>query len=146
MLSNTCKYAIRAVIYLAIHSNESQKIGIKQISQELDIPSPFLSKILQNLAKHKLLHSTKGPHGGFCLGRPAENITLIDIVEIIDGLDVFKVCMIGVQMCEDAPETVERCAFHPKSAPMRRELFETFRRQTLAELAAGIGTENPVYL
>ena len=79
MLSNTSKYAIRAVIYLALNAGEEKKIGIKQISKDLSIPTPFLGKILQTLAKQKLLSSTKGPHGGFGLGKSAEEITLIDI-------------------------------------------------------------------
>ena len=47
MISNTCKYAIRAVLYLAIHEKENEKIGIKKISEDLEMPSPFLGKILQ---------------------------------------------------------------------------------------------------
>jgi len=69
MLSNTCKYGIRAVIYLALHNAEEKKIGIKEISSELNIPTPFLGKILQMLAKNKMLISTKGPNGGFGLDR-----------------------------------------------------------------------------
>ena len=53
MLSNTCKYGIRAVLYLAMNTKKEKKIGIKQISQDLNIPTPFLGKILQSLVKHK---------------------------------------------------------------------------------------------
>jgi Rrf2 family protein len=84
MLSNTCKYAIRSVIYLSINAKENQKIGIKKISEELDIPTPFLGKILQSLARQKLLTSTKGPHGGFGMGKDPSEITLMNIVEIVD--------------------------------------------------------------
>ena len=52
MLSNTSKYAIRAVIYLALYSTKEKKVGIKEVASELDIPSPFLGKILQQLARH----------------------------------------------------------------------------------------------
>ena len=75
MLSNTSRYAIRAVIYLALKSKDESKIGIKTISKDLDIPTPFLGKILQTLAKHKILSSTKGPHGGFGLGRNPYDIS-----------------------------------------------------------------------
>ena len=64
MLSNTCKYALRALIYLAKFSKEEKMIGIKKISEDLNLSSPFLGKILQNLVKQKLLVSTKGPNGG----------------------------------------------------------------------------------
>ena len=63
MLSNTSKYAIRAVIYLALFSSDEKKIGIREISKELGLPTPFLGKILQMLAKQKILNSTKGPMG-----------------------------------------------------------------------------------
>ena len=131
MLSNTCKYAVRAVIYLAINEEPSKKIGIKQISKELDIPSPFLGKILQSLAKQKLLASTKGPHGGFSLGKPAENISLLDIVEIIDGLDVFNVCLVGMKFCVGHEERKTICPLHQRSGPIRNDLFEMFKNQTI---------------
>lgn len=55
MLSNTCKYAIRALIYLGRYSKNGEKIGIKKIAGDLGMPTPFLGKILQNLVKHKIL-------------------------------------------------------------------------------------------
>ena len=69
MLSNTCKYALRALIYLGKFSEENSRIGIKKIAEDLSLSSPFLGKILQNLVKQKLLVSTKGPNGGFALGK-----------------------------------------------------------------------------
>ena len=62
----------RAMIYLALNADTEGKIGIKKISGDLKIPSPFLAKILQVLAKHKLLSSTKGPNGGFRLAKGSE--------------------------------------------------------------------------
>ncbi len=135
MLSNTCKYAIRAVIYLAIHHEEGKKIGIKQISKDLNIPSPFLGKILQTLAKSKLLISTKGPHGGFALGKDAKEITLLDIIKIIDGLDFFETCMIGLEVCKEDKTKQKLCAFHAKSEPIRNDIYELFKNQTIEELA-----------
>jgi DNA-binding IscR family transcriptional regulator len=55
MLSNTCKYAVRALIYLGKYSENGTKIGIKKISADLLIPTPFLGKILQNMVKKKIL-------------------------------------------------------------------------------------------
>ena len=67
MLSNSCRYGIRAVIYLASKSSSNKKPGISKISTTLNLPQPFLAKILQQLVKKKILCSTKGPHGGFAL-------------------------------------------------------------------------------
>ena len=99
MLSNTSKYAIRAVIYLAIYSSPTRKIGIKKISEELGISTPFLGKILQLLVKHKLLDSAKGPHGGFSLKKPAIDISLMEIAEIMDDREAFDDCLIRTTRC-----------------------------------------------
>jgi len=130
MLSNTSKYAIRAVIYLALNAGEEKKIGIKMISKDLNIPTPFLGKILQTLAKHKLLSSTKGPHGGFGLGKRAEDIKLIDIVDIIDGQDVFRQCLIRLEDCNDK----EPCSVHYKYSEIRTSLINLFRNQNIGNL------------
>jgi len=130
MLSNTSKYAIRAVIYLALNAGEEKKIGIKQISKDLNIPTPFLGKILQTLAKHKLLSSTKGPHGGFGLGRSANQIFLIDIVDIIDGQDIFNKCLIRLDDCNEK----EPCSMHNKYVEIRKSLHSLFQEQKISEL------------
>jgi Rrf2 family iron-sulfur cluster assembly transcriptional regulator len=130
MLSNTSKYALRAVIYLALYASQEKKAGIKKISAALDIPTPFLGKILQNLAKHQILLSTKGPHGGFCLKKQAMDISLMDIVEIIDGTDIFDQCVIRTTKCSyDAP-----CSLHDKIAPLRSEMKSLFLTESVADL------------
>ncbi len=138
MLSNTCKYGIRAVIYLAVNQIEGKKIGIKKISEELTLPAPFLGKILQMLAKKKMLASTKGPNGGFSLAKDAEDITLFDIVEAIDGTDVFEQCMIGLKICEDDKSKEEKCPFHEKSSVVRTKFYNAFKQQTVKDFSTGI--------
>ena len=138
MLSNTSKYAIRAVIYLAIYAAEDKKIGIKQISKELNIPTPFLGKILQTLAKHKLLSSTKGPHGGFGLGKKAEDIALIEIVDIIDGQDLFKKCMIRLEDCNEK----EPCSAHKKYIEIRKSLQALFQKERISDFVEEIKKGN----
>lgn len=132
MLSNTSKYAIRAVIYLALNAGEEKKIGIKQISKDLNIPTPFLGKILQTLAKHKLLSSTKGPHGGFGLGKAADEIYLVDIVDIIDGQDLFKKCLIRLDDCTE--EKSKHCSLHDKYQEIRTNLMKLFQHEKISEL------------
>ncbi|MCT4589261.1 MAG: Rrf2 family transcriptional regulator [Carboxylicivirga sp.] len=138
MLSNTCKYAIRAVIYLAVNDEDGKKIGIKQISKDLDIPTPFLGKILQSLAKQKLLKSTKGPHGGFSIGRPADDITLYDIVSIIDGSDVFTNCLIGMHSCKTNNDEGYACPVHEQYSSIRKQMFEFFSTETIAKILSNM--------
>lgn len=132
MLSNTSKYAIRAVIYLELYSSAEKKIGISEISEELGIPSPFLGKILQMLAKKQVLDSSKGPHGGFTLKKPAIDITLMEIVGIIDGIDSFDQCVIRTTPCShEAP-----CSLHDKIAPHRKGMRSLFLTESIADLAS----------
>lgn len=138
MLSNTCKYGIRAVVYLAINEKENQKLGIKTISKELDLPAPFLGKILQSLVKSKMLDSTKGPNGGFTLGRSAYDISLYDIVNAIDGDDIFNECLIGMKICINNPENEVHCPFRKKSHHVRENLIELFKSQSIGDFADGI--------
>jgi Rrf2 family protein len=137
MLSNTCKYAIRAVIYLAVNHTDNKRIGIKEISKELDIPTPFLGKILQTLAKHKLLVSTKGPNGGFGISKPFSEISLLSIVEIVDGLDNFTNCLIGMQSCKSNHDDGKKCPVHEGFHAIRSQLFDLFKHETIEKIVLG---------
>jgi Rrf2 family transcriptional regulator, iron-sulfur cluster assembly transcription factor len=141
MLSNTSKYAIRAAIYLALNAKSNEKIGIRKISGDLNIPSPFLAKILQVLAKRKLLSSTKGPNGGFSLAKDSKKITLYDIVTIIDGDDIFHKCLISMRTCHE--ENIP-CPVHGKYEPIRNEVIKLFKEQTIDDLARDIKSMDQV--
>jgi len=65
MLLQACKYAIRAVLFLGVESDEGQKYGAKKIAEELEVPPPFLAQLLRTLASIKVISSIKGPGGGF---------------------------------------------------------------------------------
>ena len=132
MLSNTSKYAIRAVIYLALYASPEKKKGLKEISAELGIPQPFLGKILQVLSRQQILDSSKGPHGGFTLKKAAIDISLMDIVDIIDGTDSFNQCLIRTSVCsKEAP-----CSLHDKVESYRKGLTSTLLTETIADLAS----------
>jgi Rrf2 family protein len=134
MLSSSCRYGIRAVIYLASQPPNNGKTGIKQISKDLNLPSPFLAKILQQLAKQKILSSSKGPHGGFSLLKDPRKITLIDIVNTIDGYDTFTDCIMHNGSCEGVEKEGKRCPLHQDYEKSRKELIKLFSNRTIHEL------------
>ena len=138
MLSNTCKYGIRAVLYLAQNDKENELIGIKRISHDLNIPMPFLGKILQTLAKQKLLNSTKGPHGGFKLARKANKISLMDVVEVLDGLDVFSTCMISLSSCAESHSDKFHCPIHEKYESIKEQTIKLFNDETFSSLLSDV--------
>lgn len=131
MLSNQSKYAIRAVIYLAIYSNKSSKLGSKKVANLIDIPAPFLAKILQKLSKAKLILSTKGPNGGFYMTNKELSKSLMDIIGCIDGLEFFKSCFVGLPRCSDE----NPCAIHHVASPCRDILIRELTERTIADFA-----------
>ncbi len=133
MLSNTCKYALRALIYLGKFSEKDKRIGIKKISEDLELSSPFLGKILQNLVRQKLLISTKGPNGGFALAKDADKITLYDIVVKVDGEGFFTNCLIGLESCKTHDPTQPLCPVHSQYEKLRTKI-ETFYKETTLEI------------
>jgi len=134
MLSNTCKYAIRSMIYLANYAQSEKKIGIKKITEDLNIPPPFLGKILQKLARKNILCSTKGPHGGFALGKKAEEISLFDIIVQIDGEDYFNNCIIRLESCSCFTEEISTCPVHKRFSSIRSELISFYQNTSLADI------------
>ena len=134
MLSSSCKYGIRAVTYIASKSRNNDKIGIKQISKDLDLPTPFLAKILQMLAKQKILSSSKGPHGGFSLLKDPKSITLFDIVITIDGSDAFDNCIIHNRSCQSVDEERLSCPIHKDYTRIRLNLIRLFSKKTIYSL------------
>lgn len=133
MLSNTCKYALRALIYLGKFSKKDNRIGIKKISEDLALSSPFLGKILQNLVKQKLLVSTKGPNGGFALAKDAAEISLWDIVTRVDGEEFFTNCLISLEPCKTHDSSKPLCPVHAQYDKLRNEIC-TFYKETSLEL------------
>lgn len=131
MLSNTCKYAVRALIYLAKFSKEEKMIGIKKISEDLKLSSPFLGKILQNLVKQKLLVSTKGPNGGFALAKLSSQITLWDIVTRVDGEEFFTNCLIRLEPCRTHDSSKPLCPVHAQYDRLRNEIGRFYQGTTL---------------
>ncbi len=127
--SKPCMHGLRAVIYIASRNVESPVRG-EDIAREEDLPQPFLSKILKILSSRNILQSVRGPGGGFRLARPPEEITLLDIVEAIDGLTQFEECALGWKTCQDD----KPCPLHVSWKGMRQGLREYLSRTPVSEL------------
>lgn len=134
MLSKSCEYALRAVAYIALNAEKDKRIGIKEIAKELSLPAPFLAKILQTLVKAKILTSIKGPNGGFFINGNPQKITLLDVIEIIDGMETFRKCAIGLKRCSDH----KPCPIHSEVKTYRDGLRESLRKKTLDKVIESI--------
>ena len=140
MLSNTCKYGIRAVTYIASRSKGNGNVGLKEISEALGLPTPFLAKILQLLARQKILGSTKGPHGGFVLQKDPREIRLYDIVKAIDGDDLFTYCVIHNNTCSCSDKEKAPCLLHDDYTKIRVNLAKLFTNKTVANIVKSLNS------
>lgn len=127
--SKPCMHGLRAVLYIATRNVESPVRG-EDIAREEDLPQPFLSKILKILSSRNVLHSVRGPGGGFRLARKPEEISLFDIVEAIDGVSQFDECALGWKTCQDD----KPCPLHTSWKQMREGLREYLIRTSVSDL------------
>lgn len=126
---------------MAVESNETKKIRISELSEELKIPAPYLGKILQELVPKSIISSIKGPRGGFYLTEKNQQAPLIKIIEAIDGLAYFEKCGLGLEDCSDS----HPCPIHEDFKISRDHLKTVFTNKTIRELASEI-TANELIL
>lgn len=131
MFSKSCQYAIRAVLYLAEEGQDGQCVGVKEIAENLGVPGPFLAKLLQQLSRNHIIGSTKGPHGGFCMGPKHLEGSLIKVIECIDGPDVFSSCVLGLPTCN----ATNPCPLHYQSLTYKQGMLKLLKDKTIAEVA-----------
>ena len=134
MLSLSCKYALRAVLYIMSKAALQQRLGIKKIAEAISANEHTTAKILQVLAKESIIHSTKGPAGGFYLLPDAEPIYLIQIVRVIDGDGFFFDCGLGLKECSEK----KPCPIHHSYKAARAGLHQKFCSITVQQLSAEI--------
>lgn len=130
MLSNSSKYAIKGVLFLAVHSKEDKKVLVRDIYKTIDVPEAYLAKLLQELARHGIISSTRGPKGGFFLSEADRSRTLMDIVKVIDGEKKIHSCVLGVQECN----MENPCALHHIIGPSKSGFIEVFEETTIEKL------------
>jgi len=128
--SKSFGYAVRGILYIALLQDEKRKIQIDEIALKLSVPRHFLGKIMQNVVKAGLLHSTKGPYGGFSLNENTMTTPLIKLVESIEGMEQYNVCVLQLRNCNG----VNPCPLHHEVDKIKNRLFEVLSQTTIADL------------
>ena len=105
------------------------------LAADTGLPSHFLAKLLQDLARIGLLKSTKGPHGGFRLNMPAKEISMLRVVEAIDGPGRFDRCLGGSEECNDKVA----CGMHDSWMVLRSRIMGYLGGTSIADLAEAQG-------
>jgi len=133
ILSRTSQYAVQALIYMATQPEDTPVLN-KDIAAKLNVPAPYLAKILQNLAKGNLLYSFRGRLGGFCLREEGVKMTLMDILLLTEGPAFTQSCLLGLKKCSD--ETA--CPVHTKWMPVKEKIIGLLKETTLDKLAKAV--------
>ncbi|MGZ3899462.1 MAG: RrF2 family transcriptional regulator [Bacteroidia bacterium] len=137
MFSKACEYAIRAAIYITVQSNQDKRISLKDIAKEIASPEAFTAKILQQLSRHGIIDSVKGPTGGFTIDKKKMSKTkLSEIVSAIDGDSIYKGCGLGLKECSET----HPCPVHEKFKQIRTDLKNMLEKTSLLELSMGLET------
>ncbi len=137
VLSKGSVYALRALIYVVAHKGDSSFVNIGELSSSLDISFHFLTKIFQQLTQAGILESYRGPNGGIKLARPATDIKVIEIVDVLEGPEFFNTCLLGLPGCGE----FEPCPVHDFWKVAKEALRKEFEVTTLAELGAKVSED-----
>ena len=129
--SRSAEYALRALVHMA----DGEFALVKEIAVKCEIPQHFLSKILQDLARDGWLKSSKGPGGGFKLAEPAESISMMKIVEAVDGRGRYDRCPAGCGECNEK----QPCGFHDSWIPLRSRIIGYLEETSVADLRNALG-------
>jgi len=118
MLSKTCEYALKTMIFLSSQAREGEVLSkLDDIAMAIDSPQAFTAKILQQLVNADLVESFRGRYGGFALPKDLE-ASIADVIIAIDGDKLIHGCMLGFQSCSDE----HPCVLHNEVKPARDQL------------------------
>ena len=128
LFSSATGYALRT---LAILPEDGEYSLVKHLAVELELPGAYLAKILQSLAQEGILHSVRGPRGGFRLARPAQEITVGEVVAALEGAESLSGCVMGFPHC-DCDGT--RCPLHDSWHEVKTLMETSMTQVTIRDL------------
>lgn len=130
-LSNTCKAAIKSVIYLASQYRSETNATIKTISNAVGENEHTIGKLLQTLVKQGIIKSSKGPAGGFYLDETQYQAPIIDVVLAIDGPNSFNKCGLGLSECSSS----HPCPIHHEYKEARDIMERIFKNRKISDMS-----------
>ena len=140
MLSKSTEYAIRALIFVQLQNSMEKRPGVAEIAKEIESPVAFTAKILHNLTSRKLLNSIKGRGGGFFFSENQAEITVYEIILVMEGDALFTECGIGLSNCSDD----NPCPLHDQYGEIRNQLLALAKIETINSMAMKIKTGKAV--
>ena len=126
-ITRQADYALRAIYHLT-RLEKDQRAATSQIAQEQRIPPSFLAKIISQLSIAGLIHTSRGARGGVSLARAPEEISILEVVEAIDGPLALNECTQNPSACVLG----ETCPLHSLWCETQAELVDRLRNTTFA--------------
>ncbi len=127
-ITRQADYAVRAMVYLA-QLGSDHRAATSQIAKEKQIPPSFLAKIVSQLSVAGLLQTSRGARGGVSLAKSPEEISLLDVVEAIDGPILLNECVGDTSTCFFGDD----CLVKPVWCDAQKELVERLKRTNFAQ-------------
>ena len=137
MISQTVEYALRAIVTIAQH--DGQTCTARKIAEIAQIPSAYLSKLMQSLVRGGLVRSQRGLNGGFALTGDPKDITIWDVVDVIEPMKRIETCPLGIKS-----HSSTLCPLHAKIDGAIAATEKIFRETTISELLSGSGGTTPL--
>lgn len=129
-------YGIRALVYLA--ANPENVTTARDIADTMEIPIGFLQKIMQKFVHKGLVISHRGTHGGFSLGKNPDQITVLDIVETLQGKPTMNKCFLGKEACPRAA----KCKLKNTWLQMEQKILSFMEETTLQDLVEQLNADD----
>jgi Rrf2 family protein len=130
-ITRQADYALRAMLYLAReYPNKDQRAATSKIAEEQEIPASFLAKIISQLSIAGLIQTSRGAKGGVRLARKPEEISLLDVVEAIDGPISLNECVDDPSVCSFG----DNCPIHDVWCEAKAQLVRKLRDATFDKL------------
>jgi Rrf2 family protein len=126
VFTRTTISGVQALLFVALESPD-EPIAPARIAERLDLSASYLAKVARSLVRANILTARRGPKGGVALGRPAESITLLEIVEACQG-------QMSAPHGLDSATPHRLCAFHRAMWEVQRSVTSTLAKCTLADL------------
>jgi Rrf2 family protein len=134
MLSKSSEYAIRALVFIQLQNCKKRRPGVAEISKEIDAPAAFTAKILHLLTKHQLLSSMKGRGGGFFFTEDQSDLSLYEVIIVMEGKSLFTRCGFGLKNCSE----LNPCPLHEPYTEIREGIVKLVKDETTGSLAQKI--------
>jgi Rrf2 family protein len=131
VFSKATGYGIRALAYLARQSGE-KPCGLREIAEAEQIPPLYLSKLLGDLRRQRLVRSSKGIHGGYELAQPPQEISLWEVFRILEPDPYLDTCILGHGVCD----AEDGCPLHADWHEVRQKLLTFLKSKTISNIAA----------